>query len=95
MTPLILLLALTPITEPLSAPLTPCQGFGELAANIMQARQRSVPIADLLDAVDGNAPATVLVLQAYSYRVGDPLAVSRFRDEAVETCITLSNRPIP
>ena len=92
MTPAIILLALTPVTEPLSAPLTPCQQFGELAANIMQARQRSVPIADLLDAVDGNAPATVLVLQAYSYRLRDPLAVSRFRDEAVETCLILENQ---
>lgn len=92
MTPAIILLALTPVTEPVSAPLTTCQQFGELAANIMQARQRSVPIADLLDAVDGNAPATVLVLQAYSYRVGDPLAVSRFTDEAVETCLILENQ---
>jgi hypothetical protein len=92
MTPAIILLALTPVTEPLSAPLTPCQQFGELAANIMQARQRSVPIADLLDAVNGNAPATVLVLQAYSYRLGDPLAVSRFMDEAVETCLILENQ---
>jgi hypothetical protein len=92
MTPAIILLALTPATEPLSAPLTACKQFGELAANIMQARQRSVPIADLLDAVDGNAPATVLVLQAYSYRAGDPLAVSRFMDEAVETCLILENQ---
>ena len=93
MTPFIILLALTPLTEPLSAPLTPCEQFGELAANIMQARQRNVPISDLLDAVDGNALATVLVLQAYSYRVGGPLAVSMFRDEAVETCLILEGQP--
>lgn len=92
MTPLIILLALTPLTEPLSDPLTPCQQFGELAANIMQARQRSVPMSDLLDAVDGNAPATVLVLQAYSYPVGDPLAVSQFRDAAITTCLILENQ---
>ena len=63
-----LTLALTLLSAPLMAQETedPCMVLGELAEQIMTARQNGAPLSDLMVIAGDDDLVTVLVLEAYS-----------------------------